>query len=1028
MTYFCFHHHYTKFFSYHRSFQLSVNLFGFTSRKMSSVKIFSDVGNVFSLRLLASCYATGCRPNVEIVDSKNFKLHGSSVRLPIVQVKPGHYIFSHNVATSYIFDQSEKFKLSDMDKAKVDELVEWDGIKLQPPMLQFLSAHVLSAKNDAASHEALEKTFSTLNSLLEKKQYLSGTHLTAADAAIWGSLYCVMQIKDVKDSANNYPALASWFQKLCSNEAFSKAVEGVTGNKGLSVFKGSLESFNALPQIKKICQSKKEKSENEKNQLSEDNQVTPKQIEQAKDEWAKGLSDIKPRIYQHPILPVKGEKNILITSALPYVNNVPHLGNIIGCVLSADVYARYCRLRNYNCLYVSGTDEYGTATETKALAEGVTPREICDKYNHLHTNIYKWFNIDFDYFGRTSTDKQTEIAQDIFWKIYKNGYFLEDNVEQLQCTKCNKFLADRFVEGICPLCSYEDARGDQCDACGKLINAIELIKPRCKICSSTPVVKTSRHVFLDLPKISPQLESWLTKKEEDMWTHNARTITKAWVAEGLKPRCVTRDLKWGTPVPLEGFNDKVFYVWFDAPIGYISITANYTNEWEKWWKNPVDVTLVNFMAKDNVPFHTVVFPSSLIAAKDNYTLVNHLSATEYLNYEDSKFSKSRGVGVFGDHAESTGIPSDIFRFYLLFVRPETNDSAFKWSTMAATNNSELLNNLGNFINRSLMFMKNAFKSIVPDMSFTDEEYKLIASINIDLKNYVDYLEKFKIRDAVRFALNMSRAGNQYIQNNQPWVLAKGDKTQLARAGTVIAFSANISALISILIHPYMPDTSAEIQKQLNLSEDCLIIPEVFRPILKTGHQIGVPSPLFKKIDDELVETLQKRFQGGCAQNTASTETEACIVADPTKIVELESQIVAQGVVVRKAKTKKLSKDVIDVEVKKLLDLKSALTKAQGVDPSASKKGKNKPAVEPAANQATSQPSNVVIDPAKVAELETQVAAQGDIVRKVKADQLSKDVIDTEVKRLLDLKLALATAQGIDPNNAAKKGKNKKGKK
>merc|ERR1719494_1515283 len=265
----------------------------------------------------------------------------------------------------------------------------------------------------------------------------------------------------------------------------------------------------------------------------------------------------------------------------------------------------------------------------------------------IHAEIYKWFNIDFDFFGRTTTPQQTEITQDIFWKVYNNGHVLEDTVEQLKCQGCNRFLADRFVEGTCPLCNYEDARGDQCDACGKLINAVELKNPRCKMCGATPKVESSKHIFLDLPKVEPQLRKWIDGSIEGNWTPNARQITKGWLADGLKPRCITRDLKWGTPVPLEGYTDKVFYVWFDAPIGYLSITANYTKEWEKWWKNPEQVKLVNFMAKDNVPFHTVVFPSSLLAANDNYILLSEISATEYLNYEDDKFSKSRGGSVWG---------------------------------------------------------------------------------------------------------------------------------------------------------------------------------------------------------------------------------------------------------------------------------------------------------------------------------------------------------------------------------------------
>lgn len=354
--------------------------------------------------------------------------------------------------------------------------------------------------------------------------------------------------------------------------------------------------------------------------------------------------------HKGPIVPVPGERNILITSALPYVNNVPHLGNIIGCVLSGDVYSRFCRLRGYNSIYVCGTDEYGTATETKAQKEKLTPQELCDKYHKVHAQCYDWFNIKFDYFGRTTTPKQTEIAQDIFNKADARKYVLEGQMEQLFCKGCERPLADRYVSGTCPHaeCRYEDANGDQCDKCGKLVNAVELLNPRCTTCKATPEVKTSDHLFLDLPSIEPELRKFVEANKEH-WSANSLQVTQSWLKTGLKPRCITRDLKWGTPVPKSGYENKVFYVWFDAPIGYISITANYCPDaWQQWWKNPKDVDLVQFMGKDNIPFHCVIFPSSLIAADDNYTMLKKISTTEYLNYEGDKFSKTRGVGVFGD--------------------------------------------------------------------------------------------------------------------------------------------------------------------------------------------------------------------------------------------------------------------------------------------------------------------------------------------------------------------------------------------
>ncbi|KAJ1941196.1 methionine--tRNA ligase mes1, partial [Linderina pennispora] len=400
------------------------------------------------------------------------------------------------------------------------------------------------------------------------------------------------------------------------------------------------------------------------------------------------------------VLPKDDQKNVLITSALPYVNNVPHLGNVIGSTLSADVFARYSRVRGNNTLYICGTDEYGTATETKALEEGVSCQELCDKYHALHAEVYKWFDLSFNHFGRTSTPKQTEIVQDIFLKAHNNGYIIENEMTQLYCEKCERFLADRYVEGVCPYCSYEDARGDQCDKCGKLINAVDLIEPRCKLDSNRPVVRDSKHLFLDLEKLQPQCEEFVRKSSEaGQWSQNGVTITNTWLKEGLKPRCITRDLKWGVPVPLEGFDSKVFYVWFDACVGYPSITANYTDDWEKWWKNPDNVKLYQFMGKDNVPFHTVVFPSSEIASGDNWTFLHHISTCEYLNYETGKFSKSRGVGVFGNNAQETGVPADVWRYFLLANRPETADTIFTWTDFVARNNNELLANIGNFVNR-----------------------------------------------------------------------------------------------------------------------------------------------------------------------------------------------------------------------------------------------------------------------------------------------------------------------------------------
>lgn len=540
------------------------------------------------------------------------------------------------------------------------------------------------------------------------------------------------------------------------------------------------------------------------------------------------------------ISPYVGQKRALVTSALPYVNNVPHLGNLIGSLLSADVFARYCRLRGRETLFVCGTDEYGTATETKALEEGLTPAEICAKYHTLHKQVYDWFNLSFDKFGRTSTSEQTELCQAIFWKVYENGMIFEESMEQLYCESCSRFLADRFVNGTCPFCASDDARGDQCDKCGKLINAPELRDPKCKLCKSSPQVRSSKHLFLDLPKLQPAIESWMketTAKETCCWSKTAREIAAAWLKEGLKPRCITRDLKWGTPVPLPGYEDKVFYVWFDAPIGYLSITKTCVGEdWQNWWKKPDEVELYQFMAKDNVPFHSIIMPATQLASGEPFTLVDHLVAVEYLNYEDTKFSKSRGIGVFGTDAMQTQIPSDIFRFYLISIRPESSDSSFNWIDLMTKTNAELLNNLGNFCNRALTFLFNNFSGVVQEIVLNERDQQLVDAVNQELTQYLDLMSKARLRDGLRQLMRMSAHGNLYMQETKPWELVK-DPVQKSRAASIISLSANLVALFSLLFSPIIPQTCETLRKYLNLP-DVTFCGEKMPLLLKTNHQIN----------------------------------------------------------------------------------------------------------------------------------------------------------------------------------------------
>jgi len=572
-----------------------------------------------------------------------------------------------------------------------------------------------------------------------------------------------------------------------------------------------------------------------------------------------------------PVLPEVGARNVLVTAALPYVNNVPHLGNIVGCVLSADVYARYCRSRGYRTVYIGGTDEYGTATEAKALQEGLSPREICDKYHAVHKEIYNWFGISFDHFGRTSEPTQTELVQQVFKKVRANGWLQEDSIQQLYSEGLGKFLADRFVEGTCPrpTCGYKDARGDQCDKCGALLNPTELLEPRCKFTGQTPVLRSTRHLFLDLPALEDLLRSYIGELSgREGWSSNAKQVTAAWLRDGLKPRCITRDLKWGVPVPHVGFEDKVFYVWFDAPIGYISITAAYTAEWERWWKAPQDVELVQFLGKDNIPFHTVIFPASLLATGERWTLLERISVTEYLNYEDGKFSKSRGVGVFGDGAQSTGIHADIWRYYLLSVRPEQSDTEFRWSDFAARNNNELLKNLGNFCHRVLDFAACKFGGVVPKASDTGAEecVKLGVELSCAVDSYIDCLEKTKLREGLRAALSVSSLGNAFLTSCEPW---KSLKTDVDRASTHVAVALGIVRLLAALLSPFLPTVASLYLSYLGLDADGgLLSPSLLasvaapQTLLAAGHRLGPRSrPLFREIGAAEVEALRTRFSG-----------------------------------------------------------------------------------------------------------------------------------------------------------------------
>lgn len=636
-----------------------------------------------------------------------------------------------------------------------------------------------------------------------------------------------------------------------------------------------------------------------------------------------------------PKLPIPGKRNILITSALPYVNNVPHLGNIIGCVLSADVYARYCRLRGYNAIYICGTDEYGTATETKALEENCTPKEICDKYHAIHKEVYDWFDISFDKFGRTSTPEQTQVCQAIFKKLFENNFLSENTMQQLYCDTCQKFLADRLVEGSCPFpeCNYDSARGDQCEKCGKLLNPTELKDPRCKVCRTTPRIRDTDHLFIELPLLKDRLEKYIDDTSiTGSWSQNAIQTTKAWLKEGLRQRCITRDLKWGVPVPHEKYKEKVFYVWFDAPIGYVSITSCYTSEWEKWWKNPENVELYQFMGKDNVPFHTVMFPSTQLGTGENWTLMKTISVTEYLNYEAGKFSKSKGVGVFGNDVKDTNIPVEVWRYYLLTNRPEVSDTLFTWDDLQAKLTGELLNNLGNFVNRVLSFIAKpepaGYGSDIPDAPGAESHpltQSLTEKVGKFVGEYVEAMEKVKLKQGLKAAMSISNEGNAYLQGTQFWKLFKEDKPSCA---IVIRTAAGLVYLLAQLLEPFMPSFSREVFKQLNLPLHFSLSDEGIASrlweILPPGHKIGTPQPLFKELKDEEVQQYREKFAGSQADRRAR-DVEAANMAEQlkkTKLSDAKKQKASKGAGASKsqppAATREITMARLDIRVGKIL--------------------------------------------------------------------------------------------------------------
>ncbi len=469
----------------------------------------------------------------------------------------------------------------------------------------------------------------------------------------------------------------------------------------------------------------------------------------------------------------------------------------------------------------------------------------------------------------------TEITQHIFTKLNDNGYINERTLNQLYCEKDQRFLADRYVRGTCPHCNYTDARGDQCENCGKLLDPTELIEPRCSVCSTTPVIRETKHLFIDLVAILPKLRAWMeTASDKGFWSRNAIQMTNAWMRDGLKERCITRDLKWGIPVPLDGFRNKVFYVWFDACIGYISITADLTSEWKSWWYAPRDVKLFQFIGKDNIPFHTVIFPSSLLGTGEDWTTLHHMSSTEYLNYEGGKFSKSKGIGVFGTDAKETGIPADVWRFYVYYNRPERSDTLFTWSDFQEKVNAELIGNLGNLVNRTLQFVSRFYGGKLPDGAPDEPFWKEVKAAEAEIAGL---LEKVELREAFHKVFALSSIGNKKFQDGAPW---KGVKETPEATASLIWNLTYLVRDLAILCAPYIPIVADRIAKMLGTGPIAWAQLGTFAGI----GNVEKPELLFARLEDKQIDALRDRFSGTQKERKEAAEGAAPVPAlSPTEI-------------------------------------------------------------------------------------------------------------------------------------------------
>jgi methionyl-tRNA synthetase len=535
----------------------------------------------------------------------------------------------------------------------------------------------------------------------------------------------------------------------------------------------------------------------------------------------------------------------IINSAWPYVNSVPHLGTFIH-LLSADVYTRYLRLKGEEVIAVTGSDEHGTPIEVEAISKGVPPKQLTDEIHKQICNLLDVYNIRFDNYTRTENPVHIRYTQDLYRKVYANGYVYTENVNLPYCERDQRFLPDRFVEGTCPHCAYEQARGDQCESCGRVLDPLELIRPKCVFCGSTPTVKSSTHWFFDLPKFRDKLLTLV--QENKQLPENARNFSLKWLEEGLKPRALTRDNKWGIPAPFPGAEGKTIYVWLEAVLGYVSASIEWAEKsgkpdaWKEFWFDK-QTKNVHFIGKDNIPFHVIIFPSLLLATHEDYVLPWQVSSTEFILFEGQKFSKSKKVGVWIDEALKVA-PAEYWRYILIAIRPEARDANFTWRDFEAHINSELNDVLGNFVHRTLTFVNNQFDSKIPEPHELDEKDEALKNrIESSPLKVGSLFDQFQLRSALGEIIELARAGNQYLSEREPWHLIKKDKD---KASTTLYFATQLVGSISILISPVLPETAQHIRDQLNLTHD-VKWSDAGKLELEVGHIIGKATPLFHKV-------------------------------------------------------------------------------------------------------------------------------------------------------------------------------------